>query len=76
MLDARDVNGTNTVYPAIEMEFAESNLVWVPYISGSYRWETEQKAQQIALQCAEAFDSAGLFAVEFSCRTRDVLYVK
>ncbi|HNE49680.1 MAG TPA: 5-(carboxyamino)imidazole ribonucleotide synthase [Chitinophagales bacterium] len=75
VLVARDVNGTNAVYPAIEMEFAESNLVSFLISPAAIDAETEQKAQQIALQCAEAFNSAGLFAVEFFLSHEDVLYV-
>lgn len=75
VLVARDVDGNNAVYPAIEMEFAESNLVSFLISPANIAAEIEQKAQQIALQCADAFNSAGLFAVEFFLSEENILYV-
>lgn len=75
VLVARDVDGNNAVYSAIEMEFAESNLVSFLISPANIAAEIEQKAQQIALQCADAFNSAGLFAVEFFLTQEDDLYV-
>lgn len=65
VLVARDIHGNNAVYPAIEMEFTDTNLVSFLISPANIDTIIEQQAQQIALQCADAFNSAGLFAVEF-----------
>ena len=75
VLVARDMHGNNAVYPAIEMEFTESNLVSFLISPAVIDSSIEQKAQQIALQCADAFNSAGLFAVEFFLSENDELLV-
>ena len=75
VLVARDIHGNNVVYPAIEMEFTESNLVSFLISPANIDNSIEQKAQQIALQCADAFNSAGLFAVEFFLSENDNLFV-
>lgn len=75
VLVARDIYGNNAVYPAIEMEFTESNLVSFLVSPANIDASTEQQAQQIALQCADAFNSAGLFAVEFFLSQEDALFV-
>ncbi len=65
VLVARDRKGELAVYPAIEMEFdPQSNLVSFLISPADIPLHLEQRAEQIALQCAEAFGSAGLFAVE------------
>ncbi len=76
VLVARDMHGNNAVYPAIEMEFDEqSNLVSFLISPANIDVSIEHKAQQIALQCADAFNSAGLFAVEFFLSENDELLV-
>ena len=75
VLVARDIHGINAVYPAIEMEFTESNLVSFLISPANIDVSIEQKAQQIALQCADAFNSAGLFAIEFFLTENDELLV-
>ncbi|HUM52361.1 MAG TPA: 5-(carboxyamino)imidazole ribonucleotide synthase [Chitinophagales bacterium] len=76
VLVARDLHGNNAVYPAIEMEFDEqSNLVSFLISPASIDSSTEQKAKQIALQCADAFNSAGLFAIESFLSEEDELLV-
>lgn len=75
VLVARDIHGNNAVYPAIEMEFAESNLVSFLISPANIESAIENKAQQIALQCADAFNSAGLFAVEFFLSENDEILV-
>jgi 5-(carboxyamino)imidazole ribonucleotide synthase len=75
VLVARDIHGNNAVYPAIEMEFTESNLVSFLISPANIASFIEQKAQQIALQCADAFNSAGLFAIEFFLTENDELLV-
>lgn len=75
VLVARDIHGNNAVYPTIEMEFTESNLVSFLISPANIENSIEQKAQQIALQCADAFNSAGLFAIEFFLTENDELLV-
>jgi len=76
VLVARDIHGNNAVYPTIEMEFDEqSNLVSFLISPANIDSLIEQKAQQVALQCANAFDSAGLFAIEFFLSENDELFV-
>lgn len=75
VLVAQDIQGNNAVYPAIEMEFTESNLVSFLISPANIDSAIEQQAQKIALQCADAFNSAGLFAIEFFLTETDELYV-
>lgn len=75
VLVARDIHGINAVYPAIEMEFNESNLVSFLISPASIDVSIEQQAKKIALQCADAFNSAGLFAIEFFLTENDELLV-
>ncbi|HQV76856.1 MAG TPA: 5-(carboxyamino)imidazole ribonucleotide synthase [Chitinophagales bacterium] len=75
VLVARDQHGNNAVYPCIEMEFTDSNLVSFLISPANIEQHIEQQAQQIALQCADAFNSAGLFAVEFFLSLKDELCV-
>lgn len=65
VLVARSLNGEMVVYPAIEMEFdPQSNLVSFLISPADIPLHLEERARQIALQCAEAFNSPGLLAVE------------
>ena len=75
VLVARNIHGNNAVYPAIEMEFNESNLVSFLISPANIDNSIQKKAQQIVLQCADAFNSAGLFAVEFFLSEEDELLV-
>lgn len=76
VLVARDIHGNNAVYPAIEMEFDEqSNLVSFLISPANVDSLIEKKAEEIAIQCADAFDSAGLFAVELFLSGNDELLV-
>ncbi len=75
VLVARDQHGNNAVYPAIEMEFTESNLVSFLISPAQIDATIESEAQRIAIQCADAFNSAGLFAVEFFLSQQDELWV-
>lgn len=73
---ARNRKGELAVYPAIEMEFdPQSNLVSFLTSPANIPLHLEQRAEQIALQCAEAFGSAGLFAVELFLSENDELLV-
>ena len=76
VLVARNRKGELAVYPAIEMEFdPQSNLVSFLMSPANIPLHLEQRAEQIALQCAEAFGSAGLFAVELFLSEDDELLV-
>lgn len=75
VLVARDIHGNNAVYPAIEMEFTEGNLVSFLISPANIDSSIEQKTQEIAIQCADAFNSAGLFAVEFFLSENDEILV-
>lgn len=76
VLVARNRKGELAVYPAIEMEFdPQSNLVSFLISPANIPLHLEQRAEQIALQCAEAFGSAGLFAVELFLSEDDELLV-
>lgn len=76
VLVARNPKGETAVYPAIEMEFdPQSNLVSFLISPANIPIHLEQAAEQIALRCAEAFDSAGLFAVELFLSEKDELLV-
>jgi 5-(carboxyamino)imidazole ribonucleotide synthase len=76
VLVARNRKGELAVYPAIEMEFdPQSNLVSFLISPANIPLYLEQRAEQIALQCAEAFGSAGLFAVELFLSEDDELLV-
>lgn len=76
VLVARNRKGELAVYPAIEMEFdPQSNLVSFLISPANIPLHLEQRAEQIALQCAEAFGSAGLFAVELFLSEEDELLV-
>ncbi len=76
VLVARSTRGEMAAYPPIEMEFnPDSNLVDFLISPTSIPLHLEQRAEQIALQCAEAFGSAGLFAVELFLSEEDELLV-
>lgn len=75
VLVARDIHGNNAIYPAIEMEFTESNLVSFLVSPANIDSSIEQRAKKIALQCADAFNSAGLFAIELFLSENDELLV-
>lgn len=62
---ARKRNGEVITFPAVEMEFDPiANLVEFLACPARISSETEEKAKAIAIQCIEAFDGEGLFAVE------------
>jgi 5-(carboxyamino)imidazole ribonucleotide synthase len=66
VLAAQDTFGNIEIYPAIEMEFdKQSNLVSYLHTPANIPIYIEEKAKEIAKQCLKAFNSAGLFAIEF-----------
>jgi len=76
VLVARNQKGEMAVYPAIEMEFDPvSNLVSFLKSPANIPYHLEVRAEQIALQCASAFNSPGLFAVEFFLSEENELLV-
>lgn len=76
VLVARNPKGELAVYPPIDMEFdPQSNLVSFLISPANIPLHLEQRSEQIALQCAQAFDSAGLFAVELFLSEDDELWV-
>lgn len=76
VLVVRDRKGNMAVYPPIEMEFdPQSNLVSFLISPANIPLHLAQGAEQIALQCAEAFGSPGLFAVEMFLSENDELLV-
>jgi 5-(carboxyamino)imidazole ribonucleotide synthase len=75
VLVARNRKGEMVVYPAIEMEFdPQSNLVSFLISPADIPLHLEERARQVALQCADAFNSPGLLAVElFVTESHEVL---
>ena len=62
---ARRPSGEVALYPVVEMEFhPEANQVEYVLCPARIPLSVSEKAQQIALQVAEAFGSIGLLAVE------------
>jgi 5-(carboxyamino)imidazole ribonucleotide synthase len=62
---ARDFSGNMRAFPVVEMEFdPKANLVEFLACPARITKETEKKAIETALKCVEAFQGAGLFAVE------------
>ena len=62
---ARNPSGEVMTFPTVEMVFhPELNLVEYLFAPAEISAETDQKAQQIARQTAEAFEIVGLLAVE------------
>lgn len=76
VLVARSRKGEMAAYPPIEMEFdPQSNLVSFLISPANIPHHLAQRAEQIALQCADAFNSPGLFAVELFLSEDDELFV-
>lgn len=62
---AADGNGNFRTWPAIQMEFHPvANLVEFLFMPSRVGEEVEKRARKIAEQVVQAFDSAGVFAVE------------
>lgn len=62
---SRNVSGQISCFPLVELEFnTEANLVEYLFSPATVSAEIEAKAQEIAIQTAEAFNSVGLLAVE------------
>lgn len=72
---ARNPNGELKVYPVVEMEFhPEANQVEYVLCPARIEKEMAQKAEQVALKAASAFDHVGLLAVElFLTKNGDIL---
>lgn len=62
---ARNPSGETKIYPVVEMEFhPEANQVEYVICPARIDAKVAQKAEKIALQVAQAFESVGLLAVE------------
>ncbi len=72
---ARKRNGEVITFPTVEMEFDPiANLVEFLACPARIDQTADQKAKNIAIQCIEAFDGEGLFAVElFLTKNGDIL---
>ncbi|TNE81997.1 MAG: 5-(carboxyamino)imidazole ribonucleotide synthase [Bacteroidetes bacterium] len=72
---ARKRNGEVITFPTVEMEFDPvANLVEFLACPARIDQTADQKAKGIAIQCIEAFDGEGLFAVElFLTKNGDIL---
>lgn len=76
ILIARRPSGQTACYPAVEMVFhPTANLVEHLHSPSSLSTELADKAQAIAEQVAEAFDLAGIMAVELFVTPDDQIYV-
>lgn len=63
-------------FPAVEMAFdPKSNLVTYLFSPAEIDASIEEKAREMAMQCVQAFDGAGLFAIELFLDFEDNLYV-
>jgi 5-(carboxyamino)imidazole ribonucleotide synthase len=72
---ARNPQGDITTYPVVEMEFhPEANQVEYVICPARISTKVAEKARQVALDVAKAFDFIGLLAVEmFQTETDDIL---
>ena len=61
---ARNESGQTAVYPAVECEFNEANLVAYLFSPADISETTEQKATEIAIDVINKLDMVGILAVE------------
>ncbi len=62
---ARDAKGNSSTFPLVEMEFDPiANLVEFLACPARVSEQLEVQAKKIAIECIEAFEGVGLFAVE------------
>ena len=73
---ARNSDGTCNTFPVVEMEFdPKANLVEFLYAPAHISGEIENKARALAIQCAEALNGIGIFAVEMFLDTEGNIFV-
>lgn len=73
---ARNANGECKSYPAVDMEFnPQANLVEFLFSPADLRIDIEKKAQQIAMNVAEAIKIVGVLAVEMFLTENDDILV-
>lgn len=73
---ARNANGETKTYPVVEMEFhPEANQVEYVICPARIDDSVAQKAQEVALKVADAFDFVGLLAVEMFQTEEDKILV-
>lgn len=72
---ARKKNGETTTFPTVEMEFDPiANLVEFLACPARIAPDIDQKAKEVALQCINAFQGEGIFAVElFLTKSGEIL---
>jgi 5-(carboxyamino)imidazole ribonucleotide synthase len=72
---ARNKKGETAVYPTVECDFnPEANLVEFLFSPAQISSETEEKAQEIAIDVITKLDMVGILAVEFFlCENGDLL---
>lgn len=61
---ARNENGETAVYPTVECEFNDANLVEFLFSPAEVSLEIEKKAEKLALDVINAFEMVGILAVE------------
>lgn len=61
---ARNENGDTAVYPTVECEFNDANLVEFLFSPADISTETEEKAKNLAIDVISKLDMVGLLAVE------------
>jgi len=61
---ARSENGETAVYPTVECEFNDANLVEFLFSPAAISLETEKKAKEIAISVINKLDMVGILAVE------------
>jgi 5-(carboxyamino)imidazole ribonucleotide synthase len=61
---ARNARGETAVYPTVECEFNEANLVAYLFSPAEISPETEAKARKVAIDVITALDMIGILAVE------------
>ena len=61
---ARNEKGETAVYPTVECEFNDANLVEYLFSPADVTEEIEKKAEQLAIQVINAFEMVGILAVE------------
>lgn len=71
---ARNKNGETAVYPTVECEFNDVNLVEFLFSPAQISEEIESKAKSIAIDVINKLDMVGILAVElFLCENGDIL---
>lgn len=71
---ARNERGETAVFPTVECEFNDANLVEYLFSPADVSEETEKKAEKLAIDVINAFEMVGILAVEmFLTKDGDIL---